>query len=167
MFTVRKATKEDAELILTLALQVFPQTYREILSPEQSAYMMSYMYTPTKTRQAIDEGYVYFILSKDGQDCGYLSIIQENKDLFVLRKIYILPDFQGAGAGTFLFETGIEYMQQIHPEPFVLELKVHRDNEGAIAFYQKMGMTIDYAGDFPIGNGFIMKDYVMRIKVGR
>ncbi|MDR2148313.1 MAG: GNAT family N-acetyltransferase [Tannerella sp.] len=165
MFTLRKATKEDAELIYTLALQVFPHTYREILPPEQSDYMMGYMYTPVNTRQAMDDGYVYFILAQDGQECGYSSIIQDDKDLFILRKIYILPDYQGRSAGKFLFQAALAYIRQIHPEPFALELKVHRSNKAAVAFYEKMGMTIDRAGDFPIGNGFFMNDYIMRLEV--
>ena len=35
MFTIRKATTEDCALIRKLAQQVFPNTYRDILTPEQ------------------------------------------------------------------------------------------------------------------------------------
>ena len=33
--TIRKATTADCELIHKLAWQIFPETYKEILSPEQ------------------------------------------------------------------------------------------------------------------------------------
>ena len=164
MFTLRKATKEDAELIYTLALQVFPPTYREILSPEQLDWMLNWMYAPANTQRAMDEGQAYFILSQDDQNCGYFSIQQEDTDLFHLQKIYVLPGYQGTGVGRYLFEAAIAYIQGIHPEPFALELNVNRDNK-AITFYQKMGMTIVREGDFPIGNGYFMNDYIMRLDV--
>lgn len=40
MFTIRKATSADCELIHKLAWQIFPETYKEILSKEQTEYMM-------------------------------------------------------------------------------------------------------------------------------
>ena len=35
MFTIRKATTDDCGLINQMAGEVFPATYKEILSPEQ------------------------------------------------------------------------------------------------------------------------------------
>ena len=42
MFTIRKATSDDCKLINELANQVFPATYKEILSTEQLDYMMEW-----------------------------------------------------------------------------------------------------------------------------
>ena len=41
------------------------------------------------------------------------------------------------------------------------ELNVNRHNK-ALDFYKKMGMSIDRSGDFDIGGGFYMNDYIMR-----
>ena len=38
MFTIRKATSADCGLIHKLAWQIFPETYKEILSKEQIEY---------------------------------------------------------------------------------------------------------------------------------
>jgi ribosomal protein S18 acetylase RimI-like enzyme len=164
MFNIRKATKDDSNLIYSLAYQVFTHTYQKILSSEQLDYMLDWMYAPTNTCKAMDEGHVYFILSKEGEDCGYASVELQDTDLFHLQKIYVLPDFQGTGAGKFLFEEVLKYIRQIHPEPFVLELNVNRDNK-AVHFYTKMGMNIARQGDFPIGNGYFMNDYIMRMEL--
>ena len=43
MFEIRKATMEDVPVIRDMASVVFPETYREILSPEQIDYMMDWM----------------------------------------------------------------------------------------------------------------------------
>lgn len=43
MFTIRKATTADCALIQKLAQQIFPVTYKDILTPEQTDYMMEWM----------------------------------------------------------------------------------------------------------------------------
>ena len=51
MFTIRKATSADCGLIHKLAWQIFPETYKEILSKEQIEYMMEWMYSLESIRQ--------------------------------------------------------------------------------------------------------------------
>lgn len=40
------------------------------------------------------------------------------------------------------------------------ELNVNRNNR-AVGFYEHMGLCKDHDGDFPIGSGFYMNDYIM------
>ncbi len=163
MFTLRKADVADCNLIQSLAKQVFPITYKDILKPDQMDYMMDWMYNPVNIRKQMEEeGHVYFIAYEECEPAGYLSIQPEGKDLFHLQKIYVLPYFQGAHAGSFLFRAALKYIKEIHPEPCRMELNVNRNNK-ALQFYQHMGMHIDHQGDFPIGNGFYMNDYIMAI----
>jgi len=163
MFSIRIANKDDAELIYSLALQVFPATYKEILSPEQLDYMFDWMYRPDNTRKLMDEGQVYLLLSDGERDCGFASIERQDKDLFHLQKIYVLPEMQGKGAGRYLFEEVKKYIKNLHPEPFTIELNVNRKNK-AVGFYKKLGMTIAREGDFPCGCGYFMCDYIMKIE---
>ena len=51
MFTIRKATTADCALIQKLAQQIFPVTYKDILTPEQTDYMMEWMYSITSCSQ--------------------------------------------------------------------------------------------------------------------
>lgn len=107
MFTIRKATVADCELIHKMAKEVFPATYKEILSPEQLDYMMDWMYAPSNVRKQMEEeGHVYSIAYKENEPCGYVSIQQQEKDVFHLQKIYVLPRFQGTHCGSFLFKEG-------------------------------------------------------------
>jgi GNAT superfamily N-acetyltransferase len=164
MFTVKKATSADAELIEQLARRVFYPTYKDILSPEQADYMFDWMYAPANTRKAMSEGHQYFILAADGQDCGYLSIEPHGDRLFHIQKIYILPEYQGTGAGRFLFNAAIDYCKTTAGTPVTIELNVNRFNP-AVNFYKKMGMTVARQGDFPIGNGYFMEDYIMQLRI--
>ena len=43
MFEIRKATKDDCPQIRQLAEQIFPATYKEIISQEQIDFMMDWM----------------------------------------------------------------------------------------------------------------------------
>ncbi|MDR3246747.1 MAG: GNAT family N-acetyltransferase [Prevotellaceae bacterium] len=164
MFTIRKATAQDVERIHFLASQVFPATYRDILSPEQLDYMFEWMYAPAHICRQMDEGQVYMILSKAGEDCGYASVERQGEKLFHLQKIYVLPAFQGCRAGRFLFEEVVKHIREVCPVPCVLELNVNRRNE-AFHFYRRMGMFVDREGDFPIGNGYYMNDYIMKMEI--
>ena len=82
MFTIRKATVADCELIHMMAKEVFPATYKDILSPEQLDYMMDWMYAPSNVRKQMEEeGHVYSIAYKENEPCGYVSVQQQEKAL--------------------------------------------------------------------------------------
>lgn len=70
MFTIRKATTADCALIQKLAQQIFPVTYKDILTPEQTDYMMEWMYSLDNIRKQMEEeGHVYFdLLVKTGAE---------------------------------------------------------------------------------------------------
>jgi len=164
MFTTRKATSVDSALINTMAAEVFPATYKQILSPKQIDYMLNMMYAPENILKQMEEGHVYFICYNDDKPCGYFSVEQDGDDLFHLQKIYVLPIFQGYGAGKFLIKKAMEYIKEIHPSPCTMELNVNKHNK-AFHFYELMGLKKVREGDFPIGNGYYMNDYIMSIDI--
>lgn len=165
MLTIRKTTTDDCALINRLATVVFPATYQDIISPEQMDFMMDWMYSPENLRKQMEEeGHVYFIASEESEPCGYLSIQQQGEDVFHLQKIYVLPYFQGAHLGGKLFDYAVEYIKSIHPAPCLMELNVNRNNK-ALHFYERKGMRKLREGDFEIGNGYYMNDYIMGLEI--
>ena len=116
MFTIRKATSDDCKLINELANQVFPATYKEILSTEQLDYMMEWMYAPENIRKQMEEeGHVYFIAYQGDEPCGYVSVQPQDADVFHLQKIYVLPGFPGAHLGNKLFDHAVTIYQRDTP----------------------------------------------------
>ena len=103
--------------------------------------------------------------SHEGKDCGYLSVQPEGPGVFHLQKIYVLPGFQGLHIGSFLFRHAISYIRSIHPEPCQMRLNVNRYNTRAVEFYQRMGMRELERGDFHIGHGYYMTDYIMGLDI--
>jgi ribosomal protein S18 acetylase RimI-like enzyme len=165
MFILRKADVADCTLINKLAREVFPATYHDIISVDQIEFMMDWMYSPENIRKQMEEeGHIYFIAYEECEAAGYMSIQQQGDDLFHLQKIYVLPYFQKAHCGSFLFREAIKYIKSIHPTPCLLELNVNRNNK-ALDFYQHMGMKKLREGDFEIGNGFYMNDYIMGMEI--
>ena len=165
MFTIKKATTADCTLIQKLAQQIFPVTYQDILTPEQTDYMMEWMYAPDNIRRQMEEeGHVYFLAYEECEAAGYVSVQQQGEDLFHLQKIYVLPYYQGAHCGSFLFREAIRYIQEVHSGPCLMELNVNRNNK-ALHFYEHMGMRKLREGDFPIGNGYYMNDYIMGMEI--
>ncbi|TWV15171.1 GNAT family N-acetyltransferase [Bacteroidaceae bacterium HV4-6-C5C] len=163
MFTLRKADIADCKLIHKLALEVFPVTYRDIISQAQIDFMMNWMYSPENIQKQMEEGHVYFIAYEECDAAGYVSIQQQDENLFHLHKIYVLPYYQKAHCGSFLFREAVKYIKEIHPTSCLMELNVNRNNK-ALSFYEHMGMKKLREGDFDIGNGYYMNDYIMGIE---
>ncbi|MDR3061002.1 MAG: GNAT family N-acetyltransferase [Dysgonamonadaceae bacterium] len=159
--TITQAKIEDCSCIRHLASRIWEPTYRNILSPEQLAYMFEWMYSIPSLENQMKSGHVFFIAYDDGQPAGYMSIEKEHDNRYHLQKIYVLPSKQGKGLGSFLIKEAEKYLRQLHPEGvIVLALNVNRNNK-AFLFYEKSGFKIEREGDFDIGNGFFMNDYIM------
>ena len=187
---ISKASGEDIMCIHDMAQVVFRHTYREILSPEQMEYMMDWMYSPANLQKQLDEGHVYYIAYRDGKPCGYVSvqpegIADDGRLLFHLQKIYVLPPEQGHGLGRALFDRAVDHVREAvlareaaHVQEVAggcteecvegcgarIELNVNRNNP-SIGFYHHLGLRILRQGDFHIGNGYYMNDYIMGLEV--
>lgn len=161
MYAIREATVEDIPLIRRMAAVAFPATYAPLLAPEQVAFMMEWMYSEQSLRRQMTvEGHVYFLAEATDGPAGYVSVQPEGDDLYHLQKLYVLPSHQGTGLGAQLFRHAVAYVRRIHPAPCRMELNVNRRNR-AVGFYERMGMRRLRTGDFPIGGGYYMNDYIM------
>lgn len=166
-YNIRQAYLNDIPAIKQMADIVFRHTYRDIITPEQMEFMMEWMYSDNSLQKQMESGHIYLILStSDKIDVGYVSINKEAESetqiLYHLQKIYVLPEMQGKGLGAFLLQQAEKMMMDLaHDSKNIrYELNVNRSNP-AVAFYEHMGLNKDREGDFPIGNGFFMNDYIM------
>ena len=71
---------------------------------------------------------------------------------------------EGRQIGRMLFGEALRAVKESHPGPCTLELNVNRSNR-ARGFYEKMGMRVVREGDFPIGEGYYMNDYIMGMEL--
>ncbi len=167
--SIRRAGTDDIPVIRSLADVCFRDTYRTILSPEQMDYMMDWMYSEESLhRQMERDGHVYFLAESDGRPCAYFSVqplgLQDDgTHLFEFQKMYLLPQCKGKGIGRRMVDRVFEFVRESAAgAPSRIELHVNRYNP-VVSFHKRMGFTILREGDFPIGNGYFMNDYIMGI----
>jgi GNAT superfamily N-acetyltransferase len=162
--SIRPADLDDINTIGFLAQQIWPDTYGNILSPEQLKYMMSLFYSPASLRrQMVDEHHQFVMVEMEGEAIGFASWAPADEPgVFKLHKIYFLPGQQGKGLGRSLLQF---IFSAIGPEGAgILRLNVNRYNK-ARQFYERMGFRVTKEEDVPIGGGYFMNDYVMEIAV--
>lgn len=160
---IRNAGINDIPVIYSLAHQIWPKTYAEILSAKQLEYMLTMMYSTESLQYQIEkQQHTFIIIYQDDKPIGFAAYFQKYKNspaLYKLDKIYVLPDLQEKGIGNKLLEFIISDTKLKGAS--VLELNVNRKNK-AISFYEKSGFTIIKEVDVAIGEGYFMNDYVMQ-----
>jgi GNAT superfamily N-acetyltransferase len=165
LLSIRPADLDDINTIGFLAQQIWPDTYGDILAPEQLQYMMTLFYSPAALRRQMVEDRHRFLLVEQGDEAiGFASWGAEEAGVFKLHKIYVLPGQQGKGLGRSLLQFIFDDIRPHGAE--YLRLNVNRYNK-ARQFYERMGFAVVGEVDVPIGEGYFMNDYVMEIAVPR
>ena len=166
MKAIRQTTFDDCALIYQLAVSSWKAAYSDLLSESQISYMLEMMYSEKSLKRQMREGHIFFIALFDDVPVGYISFHPKGEGLYILEKLYMLPQMQGKGMGRFLVEKAEEYiLKQRSGQHFLFELNVNRENK-AVGFYQQVGFHIAREVDEDIGNGFYKNDYIMQKVVG-
>ena len=162
--SIRFATQQDLSLVEQLAQQIWPVTYKDILSPDQLAYMMNLIYSPAALeRQFTQEKQHFLIAELDSNPVGFASFSrQENPGVYKLHKIYVHPSTQGKGLGKSIIDFITQYLK--NEKATTLLLNVNRYNK-AKSFYEKLGFTVIGEEDIDIGSNYFMNDYVMKLEL--
>ncbi len=152
----------DLPTIHKLAHEIWPITYRNILSLDQMEYMMDLIYSSTSLQhQLINLKHNFLIALDKNTPVGFASFSQKEKsEIYHLHKIYVLPQQQGTGTGKLLLAQVINSIKSSDCNS--VELNVNRHNK-ARHFYEKLGFKIIGEEDIDIGSGYFMNDYIMRL----
>ncbi len=159
---IRVADLDDINTIGFLAQQIWPDAYKEILSPEQLKYMLKLIYSPKSLRrQMVDEHHRFLLVEQDEEPIGFASwSATADPGVYKLHKIYVLPGRQGKGLGKTLLQFVFETIRKEGAKR--LRLNVNRHNK-AHQFYERMGFVVTGEEDIDIGHGYFMNDFVMEI----
>ncbi|HVW13620.1 MAG TPA: GNAT family N-acetyltransferase [Mucilaginibacter sp.] len=161
MYSIRQAAINDLETIIDLAEKIWWPTYSPILEKEQIEHMLGEIYSAEKIGSQLKENtQSYLILEEDGKPVAFAgySPRDEDSEIYKLHKLYCLPETQGKGYGKILINEVAR--KTLEAGKHTLDLNVNRYNK-AKTFYEKMGFTVAYEEDIPIGP-YWMNDYVMR-----
>jgi len=158
--TISVATKGQLPIVQELAYKIWPNAYSEILSAAQLEYMLENFYALSVLEAQMDNGHVFLLAEEAGVFYGFAAyeLDCKNSQKTKLHKIYILPNTQGKGIGKLLLtevEKSARNAKNTH-----LFLNVNKYNN-AQNFYEKQNFKIILEEVIPIGNDYIMDDYVM------
>ena len=166
MVNLRIATKNDAEVLLSLGRKTFTQTFAAQNTEADMKAYLAQNFTLAKIREELKASGTTFLLAYvDDQPAGYAKLSQNqnlqlpNAKQAELERIYVLQKFQGQQVGKALFELCIALAKQAGDE--VLWLGVWEHNQKAIQFYQKLGFQQFGQHIFMLGsdaqNDFLLK----------
>lgn len=165
MTEIIKAGLGDLQTIRQMANKIWPFTYGEILSVDQLEYMLEWIYSiDSLTEQMQILHHEFYLAVENKEKVGYISLarMQEDPSIYVLHKIYVLPEAQGKKIGKALLNFAIEQVTTRGGK--ALQLNVNRHNK-ALHFYEKQGFNIILEEDIDIGNGYFMNDYRMQLEM--
>ena len=144
-----------------MAERVWPDAYRGIITEDQIAYMLDWMYSPRRIVEEISErGIHYRWIESSGTRSGFVGYGPLGSgEPCELHKFYLDRDHHGTGLASAamallwedIFESGVSE----------LRLRVNRNNRRAIRFYEKHEFIIEREDFLDIGGGFVMDDYLM------
>lgn len=165
MITIVKTGSEGIPLIQGLSQLIWPATYRQIITEEQSSYMLELMYSTESLAEQINLKYHQFIIAYDHDKPVAFSSYgpkPETDDVFRLHKLYILPGCQGKGIGKKLIQFIVDDIMPKGGKK--LELNVNKFNP-AKGFYERAGFRIIREEKINIGQDFFMDDFVMETQL--
>ena len=157
---IRPATVADIPTIHRLAEAAWWPAYRGIISDEQIRYMLDRMYsTEALEAQLCIDGHRFLLARHGGRYAGFAAygLRDPRSRVFRLHKLYVRPDFQGAGLGRKLIRAVEEGARALGASR--LELNVNRANP-ALHFYERCGYRIRQTVDIAYGP-YWLNDYVM------
>ena len=103
---IRSADLEDINTIGFLAQQIWPATYREILSPGQLRYLLTLFYSPLAlSLQMLEDKHSFLIMEEEEEHIGFASwSAAAGPGVYRLHKLYVMPGRQGKGLGKAILE---------------------------------------------------------------
>ena len=161
-----KVSERDAlRKIENLATVTWHEHYGKLLTYGQIEYMLKkFLTVDAMARQMEHDNYTYYLITDDSTSApiGFMAL-QESPGSLFLSKIYLLKEFRGKGYGS----QGFDFANKIAEEKGVEKvwLTVNKHNTGSYEIYLKRGYKVVKEEVTDIGEGYVMDDYIMELKL--
>ncbi|HEX6794298.1 MAG TPA: GNAT family N-acetyltransferase [Casimicrobiaceae bacterium] len=159
--TIAAAGAGDIAVIQTLAHEIWRRHYPGIIGDAQIDYMLARGYNDEALgRYLTTVGSGLALAIRDEDAVGFIGWYRlEARPAMKLDKLYVRPEYHGEGIGRLLIEHVVAKARAAGCT--AVTLNVNRNNVNAVRAYERCGFAIRERGDFPIGNGFVMEDFIM------
>ncbi len=167
-------TKSDNVVIVSPApndITAFKYLRLEALKNDPQAYGRSYEvevvypdeYWQEKFQKTLEPNpQEHFLFAKlDNEYVGMIGAYPKNNDEWILKAVYVKPEFRGKGIGTKLIETMLNVLSE--QGVVRVELMVNTVQGAAVRMYERSGFCIvDTAKDQKMGDGKVYDEYIMQ-----
>lgn len=154
----------DIAAVSELAGVIWREYFTPIIGREQTEYMIEHFQSEVPiSKQIAEEGFQYYLIYNEQELVGYFAFYDNGNDELRLSKIYLLNSSRGKGFGKEALAFIRKYAGKHSFE--VISLTVNKYNAVAIAAYKKWGFEKGESVVKDIGGGFVMDDWVFRLRV--
>ena len=158
--TITAAQAAQIPLVQRLAREIWHHYYPSIISVAQIDYMLDRGYSHEALLRFVEERDAGLALAGAPDDViAFAAWYRVDATTSKLDKLYVLPEHHRAGIGRALIEHVGAHAKAAGSS--CLTLNVNRGNTLARRAYERCGFTVRGRGDFPIGGGFVMEDFIM------
>jgi len=154
--TFKRAAESDIPVIYQLADKIWHDHYPSIITTEQINYMLKARYSEAVLKEQLQLGEQIYLAFFNDTPVAFGSIELKER-YYYLHKFYVEVSEHRHGIGRQFFNYLLSQTDISKP----IRLQVNRQNFKAINFYFKMGFTIESVGDFHVGEGYYMNDFIM------
>ncbi len=170
VYTFRKGTPGDAELLADLGWRTFYQAFAAYNKPEDMEAFKPTMYTPELQAAELTDPNTEFIIAEvAGKAVAYLKLYSgaapaaiQAKNPLQVNRLYILEEHTGKGLGDKLMQLSLEQAKQNGHD--VVWLTVWEQNARALRFYHKYGFREAGELEFILGQD-VQRDLYMQREV--
>jgi len=158
MYSIRRATVDDAPPLSALAARTFTETFGHLSPPQDLQAFLEEAYTVERQRVILSHpDYAVWLLELDGEAVGHAAAGPcglPHPDVKPgdgeLKRLYLVKTQQSCGWGSRLLETALAWLE--HEGPRTLWLGVWSENFGAQRFYARYGCSKVGEYDFIVGD---------------
>ena len=157
------STQEQIRQVADLASIIWRDYYTDLIGASQVAYMLEKFQSKEAIERQITEGWLYYLLNYTGKPIGYIGLVFDKaSSQMQLSKYYILKDYRGKGLGKECMDFIVDLCRQLGAT--LLWLTVNKHNK-SVQIYEKLGFSNAGSLLTNIGDGFVMDDYKMVMKI--
>lgn len=162
---IRLAGVQDATGIAEVARRTWCDAYAGIILPATQERFLGRWYTPAALGEAVGRSESWFYVAAAGEGViGFAQFMMREDKRGDLTRVYVLPEWQGRGAGSRLLKEGLDALSAHGAvEVFV---HVEKDNAKGIGFYERKGFRQVRAFSLELpGQNLEMLEYVLELRV--
>ena len=153
--TIRRAGPRDAEALRVISRDTFAAAFGDLYAPADLATFLALAHAETE-RDLADPAVAAWLMEAEGSVIGYalagpcgLDNPEVTPRCGELKRLYLMPAWQGGGRGSRLLEVALAWLERDGPRP--IWIGVYSENTGAQRLYARYGFEKVGEHEFVVG----------------